>query len=83
MGITSLAGVLLTQKKLSWPHPDGPDPKTGGKRLVTVFELRAGKVQDLLPPSLHPLGIPYSWHIDPKECPIAEMPSSILELWQY
>jgi putative DNA primase/helicase len=45
-------GVVLTTKKLSWPHPEGPDPKTGGKRLVTVFELRTGKVQDVLPPSL-------------------------------
>jgi hypothetical protein len=77
------AGVTLTPKKLSWPHPDGPDPKTGGKRLVTVFELRAGQVQDLLPPSWHPLGIPYGWHIDPEECPIAEMPPEILELWQH
>jgi putative DNA primase/helicase len=77
------AGVTLTTKKLSWPHPEGPDPKTGGKRLVTVFELRAGKMQDLIPPSLHPLGIAYSWYTDPEECPIAEMPPEILGLWQH
>lgn len=46
----------LGLRKLLWPDPDDPDD------AVTVFELRAGPVQDVLPPSLHPdTRQPYRW----------------------
>ena len=42
--------------KLAWPVKDQP-----GKSEV-IFELRAGAVQDVLPPSMHPdTGSPYEW----------------------
>lgn len=77
------SGASLVAKKLAWPHPDGPDPITGKPRRVTVFELRAGDVQDVLPPSRHPLGVNYNWHVSPDECPIAELPPEILDLWEH
>lgn len=46
----------LTTRKLSWPL-EGDTRRTG-----VVFELRAGSVQDVLPPSVHPdTGNPYTW----------------------
>jgi len=49
-------GVTLTTRKISWPMPDDP------RKTEVVFELRAGSVQDVLPPSIHPdTGQPYTW----------------------
>tara|TARA_R110000851_G_scaffold79550_1_gene175135 strand:- start:1142 stop:3133 length:1992 start_codon:yes stop_codon:yes gene_type:complete len=59
-----------------------------GTEVVTVFELRGSTtgtgVQDLMPPSLHPSGIPYEW-VNPlpqtfKEIPI--LPERLKELWE-
>ena len=48
-------GLELNRKALAWDNP------AGGKR-ATVFELRAGMAQDVLPPSIHPdTGKPYEW----------------------
>lgn len=42
--------------KLVWP------PRAPGEKPVTIFELRAGIVQDVLPPSIHPdTQQPYRW----------------------
>ena len=56
--------------------------------IVTVFELRGSTtgtgVQDLLPPSLHPLGHRYEW-INPlpsQFADIPELPERLVELWQ-
>src|SRR5690606_5087178 len=50
------AGVELRRHALYWPDPDDPE------RVRVVFELRAGTVQDVLPPSIHPsTGEPYRW----------------------
>ena len=56
--------------------------------IVTVFELRVSTtgtgVQDLLPPSLHPLGHRYEW-INPlpsQFADIPELPERLVELWQ-
>jgi putative DNA primase/helicase len=38
----------LVMRKISWPTKDDP------RRTEVVFELRAGPVQDVLPPSIHP-----------------------------
>ena len=58
------------------------------KEVVTVFELRGSTtgtgVQDIMPPSIHPSGIPYEW-VNPlpetfEEIPL--MPERLIELWQ-
>ncbi|MFJ3259671.1 bifunctional DNA primase/polymerase [Pseudomonas sp. NPDC086581] len=49
----------------------------------TVFELRAGDVQDVLPPSIHPnTGQPYTWRTPlPESGPIPELPVELLRGW--
>lgn len=70
-------GMDLPLVKLTWPDPNDP------KLKITVFELRAGANQDVLPPSLHPNGQPYIWtHLlpdNPDDQP--EPPPALLELW--
>lgn len=64
--------VTLTRHALAW---DG----------VIVFELRAGKVQDVLPPSIHPdTKLPYTWEPGPPQSreDIPMLPGSLLTLWQ-
>ena len=42
---------------------------------VTVFELRGGLVQDVLPPSIHPdTGKPYFWRTPPSADGLPELP---------
>lgn len=49
---------------------------------VTVFELRAGAVQDVLPPSIHPdTGQPYSWRNPPTDG-LPELPSDLVKTWR-
>lgn len=49
---------------------------------VTVFELRAGAVQDVLPPSIHPdTGQPYHWRNPPADG-LIELPSDLVKTWQ-
>lgn len=49
---------------------------------VTVFELRAGAVQDVLPPSIHPdTGQPYFWRRPPTDG-LLELPSDLVKTWQ-
>lgn len=50
---------------------------------VTVFELRAGLVQDVLPPSIHPeTGRPYSWRTPPSADGLPELPRDLLNIWR-
>jgi predicted P-loop ATPase len=53
-------------------------------RPLTVLELRAGDVQDVLPPSIHPdTGQPYSWRTPlPEAGPLPELPVELLRGWQ-
>ncbi|WP_017517056.1 bifunctional DNA primase/polymerase [Pseudomonas nitroreducens] len=53
-------------------------------RPFTVLELRAGDVQDVLPPSIHPdTGQPYTWRTPlPEAGPIPELPVELLRGWQ-
>ena len=69
--------VDLTRKSLAWP------PREEGKRPVTVFELRGGPVQDVLPPTIHPdTGRPYEWITPPWELErLGTLPDALLELW--
>lgn len=68
-------GVDLTTRKISWPV-DGDPRKTD-----VVFELRAGSVQDVLPPSIHPdTGNQYFWDGVPLE-EIGNVPEQLLTIW--
>ncbi|PWY44410.1 bifunctional DNA primase/polymerase [Pseudomonas sp. RW405] len=52
-------------------------------KKITVFELRGGAVQDVLPPSIHPgTGQPYTWRIPPSADGLPELPADLLSLWQ-
>jgi hypothetical protein len=72
-------GVTLARHALTWHEP-------GAEKAVTVFELRAGKVQDVLPPSIHPdTGKPYTWEpaVPLRREDIPELPGGLLALWQH
>lgn len=64
-------GYKLEFHKLIW----GSSPKE-----TTVFELRCGNVQDVLPPSIHPEGHAYEWVKDPFSG-IPDLPRELLNLW--
>lgn len=50
---------------------------------VTVLELRAGLVQDVLPPSIHPdTGKPYFWRNPPSDG-LPELPGDLVRTWQH
>lgn len=69
-------GSDLTRRAISWPHPE-----TGKSEVV--FELRAGAVQDVLPPSIHPdTGNPYTWAGPSIWDGLPELPTSILTIWK-
>lgn len=67
----------LKTHKLSWPVSGDP------RRTETVFELRAGAVQDVLPPSIHPdTGSPYRWAGPSLEAGLPDIPPQLLALWE-
>ncbi|MDH0571517.1 bifunctional DNA primase/polymerase [Pseudomonas fulva] len=52
-------------------------------KKVTVFELRGGLVQDVLPPSIHPgTRKPYTWRTPPTAEGLPELPADLLGIWQ-
>ncbi|MEZ2724935.1 DUF5906 domain-containing protein [Pseudomonas putida] len=52
-------------------------------KKLTVFELRAGLVQDVLPPSIHPgTGKPYTWRKAPDANGLPDLPGELLAIWQ-
>jgi putative DNA primase/helicase len=67
-------GVPLTRKSLVWPA------RWPGAKPVTVLELRAGRCQDVLPPSIHPNGQRYRWLTPPRHG-FPPLPQSLLALW--
>lgn len=69
-------GVTLSTHKLSWPS------QVHKLRTETVFELRAGAVQDVLPPSIHPdTQRPYAWAGRDWRDPLPIIPDQLLRLW--
>ncbi len=65
----------LGRKSIVWPA------RAAGEKPVTVFELRAGRVQDVLPPSMHPdTGQPYRWLTPPRNG-FPPLPDALLALW--
>jgi hypothetical protein len=68
-------GVDLTTRKISWPVEGDP------RKTEVIFELRAGSVQDVLPPSIHPdTGNAYHWAgVAPED--IGPVPDQLLTIW--
>jgi len=67
----------LITHKISWPVQDDP------RKTEVVFELRAGSVQDVLPPSIHPdTGRPYQWAGRSIFDELPELPPQLLTLWR-
>lgn len=68
-----------TTHKLVWPKRSSHD------KPVTIFELRCGPVQDVLPPTVHPdTNTPYRWRdgTAPWELEtIPELPAPLVALW--
>ena len=69
-------GLALPLKVLRWPRENDPT------KCDTVFELRAGPVQDVLPPTIHPgTRKPYRWETPPRDG-FTPLPDELLRLWQ-
>ena len=67
----------LNCRSVAWPTMDNP------RKKEIVFELRAGPVQDVLPPSIHPdTGRPYRWEGLSIWDGIPELPPQLLALWE-
>ena len=68
------AETKLNTHRLVWP------PLPGGKPTVLI-ELRAGPVQDVLPPTIHPETLnPYAW-ADGIPSDVPAIPTLLLSLW--
>ncbi|HUS99572.1 MAG TPA: bifunctional DNA primase/polymerase, partial [Candidatus Thermoplasmatota archaeon] len=68
-------GKTLGLHKLTWPGKESSTP-------VVILELRAGAIQDVIPPSIHPdTKLPYAWRRHPKEG-IPDLPLQLLSLWE-
>jgi hypothetical protein len=84
--------VTPTALKPIYRLPEGFEPATHQLKFVnpqdraeniTVFELRA-KGQDVLPPSVHPNGTPYTWQEEPQSGEdIPELPEQLKLLYQH
>lgn len=77
-------GVQFDRRSLAWPHPTEV-MSNGRPKLVTVLELRAGAVQDVLPPSIHPdTGRPYEWAGTPPRtrADIPLLPPALQAIWE-
>jgi putative DNA primase/helicase len=69
-------GAALGRKALTWPA------RQPGEKPLTLFELRAGDIQGVLPPTIHPgTGKPYVW-LNPPNSAFPSLPKDLLELWQ-
>lgn len=68
--------TALGRKSVVWP------PRALGEKSVTVLELRAGRLQDVLPPSIHPdTKQPYRWLTPPRDG-FPPAPRCLLAIWQ-
>ncbi|WP_135227843.1 DUF3987 domain-containing protein [Deinococcus fonticola] len=79
-------GLSLKNVSLAWPDPSGKKGPGGRVKGVTIFELRGGPVQDVMPPSIHPdTGKPYTW-VGPVPDSLADLPEpppELLRLWEH
>ena len=68
-------GVNLSRRAIAWPKPEG-------KGSETVFELRGGSCQDVLPPSVHPdTGNAYTWAGQSVFDGLPDLPAPLLTIW--
>lgn len=51
------------------------------RKTIGAFELRAGAVQDVLPPSLHPCGSKYYWATPLPAGELLKLPNQLLQIW--
>jgi hypothetical protein len=80
---TLLAQGAKPKIKLTWPDQGNARDEAGNLIQVTVFELRSGRNQDMLPPSIHPdTGHPIEWVRPIEEVhEIPEAPEALVTLW--
>lgn len=74
----------LDRRSLAWPHPTEV-MSNGRPKLITVLEFRAGGVQDVLPPSIHPdTGRAYEWAGTPPRTreDIPLLPDALRRIWE-
>lgn len=70
-------GVTLKTHKLVWPA------RSAAEKPITVFELRAGAVQDVLPPTIHKDTLkPYRWRDGEPTTAPPVLPPELLAIWQ-
>jgi putative DNA primase/helicase len=77
------AGEKLDTHRIVWPARLLGCDRDGhrGGDPTTVLEFRAGRVQDVLPPSIHPtLRRPYRWAVPPVDG-FPALPAELLKLW--
>lgn len=68
-------GVELKTHKAAW--------RRSPTDILTLFELRAGDVHDVLPPSQHPDGHRYEWRTAPWDFDtIPTLPPELLDFWR-
>lgn len=61
----------------------GVAAETADGQPITLFELRGGDVQDVLPPTMHPATAkPYIW-VTPPNSEFPPLPEALLELWRH
>ena len=92
-------GIDLSRRSIAWPTPEPVCHSCGciqkpasmkcadcGAKMSateTVFEFRAGAVQDVLPPSIHPdTGNPYTWAGPSIWDGLPDLPAPILTIWR-
>lgn len=69
-------GFDVSRRAIAWPKPDG-------RGSETVFELRGGAVQDVLPPSVHPdTGNAYTWAGQSLWDGLPPLPDQLAIIWR-
>lgn len=68
--------VCLKHRNAKWPVEGDP------QNTKVLFELRAGPVADMLPPSVHPgTRQPYAWRVPPVNGDFPPLPQALFDLW--
>ncbi|WP_425328316.1 bifunctional DNA primase/polymerase [Pseudomonas nitroreducens] len=77
------AALLTAKEKGDTEQQEKMQALADSLKRFTVFELRAGLVQDVLPPSIHPVtGEPYTWRTPPKGDGLPVLPDDLLNIWK-
>ncbi|WP_160286529.1 bifunctional DNA primase/polymerase [Pseudomonas knackmussii] len=76
------AAIMVAKEKGDTEHQAQMQALADSLKRFTVFELRAGAVQDVLPPSIHPgTGQPYFWRTPPTDAGFPVLPTELLSIW--